>query len=70
MRFDEAFLTPLLPKVCCNTASSSLSGAHSAPATNAAEIGRNPVSKHTSFSLSVENEQGDAGRTRLARPSS
>ena len=38
-----------------------------------AEIGRNPVSKHHRFSLSVENEQNDAerdGRTRLARPNS
>ena len=37
-----------------------------------AEIGKNPVS-NTRFSLSVENEQADAGRdgrTRLARPNS
>ena len=37
-----------------------------------AEIGGNPASK-TRFSLSVENELGDAGRddrTRLVRPSS
>ena len=39
----------------------------------AAESGRNPVSKHQPirFSLSVENEQADAGRdyrTRLVRP--
>ena len=37
----------------------------------AAKIGRNPVSKHHRFSLSVENEQADKGRdsrTRLARP--
>ena len=36
----------------------------------AAEIGRNFVSKHQRFSLSVENEQADVGRdgrTRLAR---
>ena len=41
----------------------------------AAEIGRNPESKHQSirFSLSVENERVDPGRdgrTRLARPNS
>ena len=38
----------------------------------AAEIGRNPVSS-TRFSLSVENEQAEAGwdgRTRFARPNS
>ena len=40
----------------------------------AAEIGRNPASKHHRFSLmSVENEQADAGRdgrTRLERSNS
>ena len=38
----------------------------------AAEMERNPVSKHQ-FSLSVENEQADVGwdgRTRLARSNS
>ena len=39
----------------------------------AADIGRNPASKHQILSLSVENEQTDAGRdgqTCLARPNS
>ena len=39
----------------------------------AAKIDRNPVSKRTKFSLSVKNEQADAGRdgrTHLARPNS
>ena len=31
------------------------------------EIGRNPVSKHHIFSLSMENEQADAGRDGRAR---
>ena len=38
----------------------------------AAEIERNPASKHR-FSLSIENEQADVGRdyrTRLTRPNS
>ena len=38
-----------------------------------AEMGRNPVTISTRFSLSVKNEQADAGRdgrTRLARPNS
>ena len=39
----------------------------------AAEIGRNPATKHQIVSLGVENEQTDAGRddqTCLARPNS
>ena len=39
----------------------------------AAEIGRNPVSKHELQSEYMENEQADAGRdgrSRLARPNS
>ena len=39
----------------------------------AADIGRNPVSKHQIHSLSIENEQADTGRdgqSCLAKPSS